>query len=82
MEYIFGEGKMSELKIKQERLKRNWSQSFVSQKLDITKSAFANIEKGKRNPSFEVLIKLENLFNLSHRELFEQLPDKNILTKK
>lgn len=69
------------LRIKQERIKRSWSQNFVAQKLNITKSAFANIETGRRQPSFEVLVKLENLFNLSHRELFEQLPNENILTE-
>jgi transcriptional regulator with XRE-family HTH domain len=68
------------LRIRQERIKKNWSQSSVAVKLGITKSAYSNIETLKRRPSYEILVKLENLFNLSHRELLQQLPDENIVT--
>lgn len=67
------------LKMKQERIKNEWSQSKVAIKLGITKSAYSNIETLKRKPSYEVLVKLENLFNLSHRDLLQQIPDENIL---
>ncbi len=69
------------VKIRQERTKKNWSQSVVAKKLGITKSAYSNIETLKRRPSYEILVKLENLFNLSHRELFAQLPNNDILTQ-
>ena len=71
---------MHMLKIRQERIKNNWSQQNVAEKIGITKSAYSNIETSKRKPSYEVLVKLENLFNLSHRDLLEQVPDENILT--
>ena len=71
---------MHMLKMKQERIKNNWSQQTVAEKVGITKSAYSNIETLKRRPSYEVLVKLENLFNLSHRDLLEQVPDENILT--
>lgn len=68
------------VKIRQERIKRNWSRKSVAEKLGITISAYSYIETLKRRPSYEVLVKLENLFNLSHRELLQQLPDENIVT--
>lgn len=68
------------VKIRQERIKRNWSRKSVAEKLGITTSAYSYIETLKRRPSYEILVKLENLFNLSHRELFAQLPDNDILT--
>ena len=72
---------MHMLKMKQERIKNNWSQQTVAEKVGITKSAYSNIETLKRRPSYEVLVKLENLFNLSHRDLLEQVPDEKILTE-
>lgn len=69
------------LRLRQERIKNKWSQESVAEKLGITKSAYSFIETLKRNPSYEVLVKLENLFNLSHRDLLQQVPDENILTE-
>ncbi|WP_440977682.1 helix-turn-helix domain-containing protein [Sedimentibacter sp. LTW-03] len=69
------------IKMRQERIKNRWSQSYVAKKIDITKSAYSNIETQKRKPSYEVLVKLENLYNLSHRDLLQQVPDENILTE-
>ncbi|MBP1927058.1 transcriptional regulator with XRE-family HTH domain [Sedimentibacter acidaminivorans] len=73
---------MEQIKMKKERATNKWSQEYVAKKLGITKSAYSNIETLKRRPSYEVLIKLENLFNLSHRDLFQQVPDENILSEK
>ena len=49
-------------------------------KIDTTKQTVQYLETGRR-PSYEVLVKLENLFNLSHRDLLEQVPYENILTE-
>ena len=58
------------LKIRQERLDRGWTQSDIAIKVGITKQAYQLIETARCKPSYEVLVKLENLFGLSHRELF------------
>lgn len=68
------------LRIRQERINRNWTQSFVAEKIDTTKQTVQYLETGKIKPSYEVLVKLENLFNLSHRDLLQQVPNENILT--
>ena len=33
------------------------------------------IESGQRKPSYEVLVRLEDLFGLPHRELFAEVAD-------
>lgn len=58
------------LNIRQERLKNKWTQEYVAQKIGLTKTAIHDIETGKQQPSYKVLVKLENLFKMSHRKLF------------
>ncbi|MDR2648862.1 MAG: helix-turn-helix transcriptional regulator [Clostridiales bacterium] len=65
------------LRLKRERLlKGDWTQAYVAEQLGLTRQAFNQIETGKRKPSYEVMIKLENLFGMSHRELFSLVDDK------
>lgn len=63
------------LSIRQERLKRNWSQDFVAKRIDVTPETVHYIETGQRKPSYDVLVKLEDLFNLNHRQLFAVVDD-------
>jgi len=53
-----------------ERKERNMTQEYVANEIGITKQAYSNIENGNKNPSYEVVCKLEDLFNKSHRKLF------------
>lgn len=63
------------LRLKQERVKRKWTQSFVSQKVGISEVAVLLLENGKRKPSYDVLVKLENLFHMNHRKLFSEVDE-------
>lgn len=63
------------LRLKQERVKRKWTQSFVSQKVGISEVAVLLLENGKRKPSYDVLVKLENLFHMNHRKLFFEVDE-------
>ena len=56
--------------IRQERIKRGWSCEYVAELTGLTAEAIRLIEAGKRNPSYSVLVKLEDLFQMSHRILF------------
>lgn len=56
--------------LRQERIKRGWSCEQVAEKVGITAEAVRLIETGERNPSYPILIKLEDLFQMNHRELF------------
>lgn len=65
------------LMIRQERIKRAWTQNSVARQIGITKAAFRNIETGARKPSFDVLVKLEDLFGMDYRDLFN-LPQRQL----
>lgn len=58
------------LRLRQERIKRGWTQTFVADQAGLSTSAIQMLETGQRDPSYPVLVKLENLFGLSHRQLF------------
>ena len=54
---------MANTKIAQLRVQNNWTQNDVANMIGITKAAYSNIETGKRNPSFNIIIKLQRIFN-------------------
>lgn len=58
------------LKIRQERIARGWTQDYVANQIGISISGMNRIEKGNRKPRYKHLIGLEDLFGMSHRELF------------
>lgn len=58
------------LAIRQAREKRGWTQKYVADKAGITQAMLQKIETGKRKPSYDVLVKLEDLFHMNHRKLF------------
>lgn len=55
-----------------EREKRGWSRQDVAKEVGLSVEAIRLIESGQRNPSYEVLVKLEDLFRMNHRELMAQ----------
>lgn len=64
------------LMLRQERISRGWTQQYVAEKVGITKSAILLLETGKTKPSYEVLVKLENLFQMPHRKLLAPISSK------
>lgn len=63
------------LVLRQERRKRGWTQEFVANSVGVTKATLQRLETAQRNPSYPVLVKLEDLFHLSHRQLFAVVDD-------
>lgn len=63
------------LSIRQERKKRNWTLNYVSKNIGVTQATVHDIETGRCKPSYEVLVKLEDLFKLNHRKLFAVADD-------
>lgn len=57
------------LRMRQERMKRKWTQEYVANKIGITVPAVQMLETGKCKPSYEVLVKLEDLFHMGHRKV-------------
>ena len=60
--------------LRQERINRDWTQEQVGKKVGVS-NAIHDIETGKQKPPYDVLVKLENLFNKLHRYLLEQAED-------
>jgi transcriptional regulator with XRE-family HTH domain len=63
-------GKMIITLLRKERQKKGWTLDMVSTRIGIAIQTLHDIETGRRKPSYDVLLKLEDLFNLPHRQLF------------
>lgn len=60
-----------DLILRQERLKRGWKQFDVAKKCGVSIQTVCDWENNRRKPSYSVLVKLEDFFQLGHRELFQ-----------
>lgn len=58
------------LMLRQERLKQGWTQDYVARNCGVSYQTVCDWENNRRKPSYDVLVKLENLFGMSHRDLF------------
>lgn len=58
------------LMLRQERIRRGWTQGYVAGQAGLSLTAIQKIETGQRKPSYDVLVKLEDLFQMNHRNLF------------
>ena len=66
-------------RMRYERLKNGWTLNYVANQIGISNQAISKIElQQTKNPSYTVIVKIENLFGLSHRELFSLVDDYNI----
>lgn len=54
-----------ELVLRQERRRRGWSQEYVAEKIGISRVAIQQFETGENKPSYDVLVKLLDLFDYS-----------------
>lgn len=54
----------------QERKSNGWTQEYVAEQIGISPEAVSMLESGQRKPSYDVLVKLEDLFQVNHRKLF------------
>lgn len=61
--------------MRQERIRRGWTQEYVANKIGITKAAIHDIEIGRRIGSIPVWDALEDLFQIPQRILRKK--DKN-----
>lgn len=57
------------LVIRQERERRGWTQKYVASKIEITQAMLQKIETGQRKPSYDVLVKLLDLFGYNDPRL-------------
>ena len=79
MKVNFGE------RLKKEREKRGWSQTFLAEKIHVSRQSVSKWETGKNYPSIEVIIDLSDLFEITIDELLrsdEALTEKVIQDSK
>ena len=76
-------GGMVKTVLEQERIKIGMSREQLAQKIGITSEAVRLLENGKRKPSYDVLVKLLDLFGYSDpRELFAEAPENQPISNK
>ncbi|MEI5889936.1 XRE family transcriptional regulator [Bacillus cereus] len=62
-------------RLKQEREKRNWSQSDLAEKIHVSRQSVSKWETGKNYPSIEIIIHLSDLFGITIDELLRSDED-------
>ena len=57
-------------RIRSLRLARGWTQQELGEKADISYKFLGQVERGRQNPSFVVLVKIADAFNIELMEIF------------
>ena len=58
------------VKLKEIRLSKNMTQDEIAEKIGINRSYYTNIERGNRNPSFLVALKIKNVLGIKDDDIF------------
>ena len=58
------------MKLKKIRIKHNYSCGFMSEKLNISRPFYWQLENGKRRLSYEMAIKISKIFNMKPDDIF------------
>lgn len=59
------------LRIKHLRESKGWTQEYLAERMDISTNYLSSIERGKENPTFDMLINLSNALEVEMWELFD-----------
>ena len=59
----------------QERTQRGWTQEYVAQKCNVSKQTVCDWENSRRKPSYDVLVKLLDLFEYNDPRLLFAVAD-------
>jgi putative transcriptional regulator len=63
-------GEIMRKELKAARLKKNLTQLQVAKYVGIDRSSYSNIERGNKNPSYQVAIKLKKVLGIKDDEIF------------
>ncbi len=58
-------------RIKSIRGSKGWTQEYMAEKVDISTNYLSSIERGKENPTFDMLVKLSAALEVEMWELFD-----------
>ncbi|GMQ56821.1 hypothetical protein AN1V17_12150 [Vallitalea sediminicola] len=56
--------------LKDARLRKNFTQLQVANLVGIDRSSYSNIERGNKNPSYQVVIKLKKILDVEDDKIF------------
>lgn len=70
--YLKHEGRAMYRQLKRMREANGWSRESVAQRVGVNVPMLCMIETGKRDPSYKVLVALEDVFHTSHRVLLRE----------
>jgi len=59
-----------ENRIRELRVKKEWTQEYLSQRVGVSRQSIVAIESGKYNPSLELAFKISQEFNCTIEEVF------------
>ena len=65
------------LRIRARRQELGWTLRYVGSQVGVTEATAQQIETGRCLPSFRILVKLEDLFGMDYRDLFN-LPQRQL----
>lgn len=68
--------------LRYEREQKGWTQKYVAEQVGTSQQAIQQLETGKQLPSYNVLVKLLELYGYKDpRELFAEVPEPQISQK-
>ena len=59
------------LRIKHLRETKDWTQEYLAEQMDISTNYLSSIERGKENPTFDLLVKLSKALEVEMWEMFD-----------
>ena len=68
--------------IRQERIKRGWTQKYVAEKCDVSVQLVCDWENNRRKPSYDVLVKLLDLYGYNDPRQLVAAADETSLSGK
>lgn len=63
--------KLFGIRVKSLRENRGWTQEVLAERMDISTHYISSIERGKENPTFDMLIKFSDALKVEMWELFD-----------
>lgn len=69
-------------KIKIERIKKGYSQEYLSSILNISQSSYNKLENGKVEITLSTLFKIISILGLDHKELFVSHSNQSVISPK
>lgn len=58
-------------RIRHLRINKGWTQEYLSERMEISPTYLSSVERGKENPTFDMIVKLSDALGVEMWELFD-----------